>query len=132
MKHRLFCKKLKSRRGSGIAEALVGFLICVLSAMILLSIVTSTTELIKKGDISLTQLYAEEAAMEEFGASDLAAFSSADGTLHQEYTNAAGTTSHYTVSVQGEDPHSSNMISIVSPAAYFETQHHHLLGFKPN
>ena len=137
MKHRASIEKLKSKRGSGLAEALVGFLICVLSVMILLSIVTTTTELIKKGDVSLAQLYTEEAAMEKFNCSDLASFSAdpsaADGTLYKEHIKADGAVTNFTITVQGDptSPNPTNPITIVSQAAYFETQHHHLLGFKP-
>lgn len=135
MKHRAMKEKLKSKRGSGLAEALVGFLICVLSVLILLSIVTTTTELIKKGDDSLAMLYAEEAAMEKFNCYDLDSFSddpsAADGTL---FINADGTTANFTIEVQGDPTSSDPAFSdppIESRVAYFETLHHHLLGFKP-
>ena len=121
-------KKLKSTRGSGIAEALVGFLISVLSVITLLSVATTTLELIKQSDASILVLYAEEGAMDQFingGEAD-----SELGTEYTVYTNSGGGSSNFVIFAQGQINGATH-----SPSAevkYYLTNRHRLFGFVPD
>ncbi len=128
-------RKLKSNRGSGIAEALVGFLISVLSVLTLLSIATTTLELIKQGDLNLTRLYAEESGMESFVKNGVLPSPGADygeesmGWMASTY----GENTNYTITVEGEnklDP-SGTSLELSANVKYCVTAHHHLFGFVP-
>ena len=130
-------RKLKSRRGSGIAEALVGFLISVLSVLTLVGIATTTLELIKQGDANLQVLYREEGKMDTFvneGAN--ATGLGADGHLYVPNTEG-GVEQKYTITAIGEvggmeeEGIAASEKKPTGDVAYYVTNHHHLFGFVP-
>ena len=140
MKHAAI-RKLNSKRGSSIAEALVGFLISVLSVITLLNIANTTMELIRQGDASIQVLYDEEGAMDGFvnGATPASEYGTAyTGT----YTGAGGSPEDYTMTVQGVynfDPNVPNIgegasgqnYTLPTAVGYYVTNRHHLFGFRP-
>ncbi len=122
-------RKLNSTRGSGIAEALVGFLISVLSVITLLGVATTTLELIKQGDVSLSRLYEEESAMETFVKSG-----QISPELGHDYSqfSVGGQTQHYSISATGLLPgNGSTELTTQADVTYCVTEHHHLFGFMP-
>ena len=140
MKHAAI-RKLNSKRGSSIAEALVGFLISVLSVITLLNIANTTMELIRQGDASIQVLYDEEGAMDGFvnGATPASEYGTAyTGT----YSGASGSPEDYTMTVQGVynfDPNVPNIgegasgqnYTLPTAVGYYVTNRHHLFGFRP-
>lgn len=125
----LTIKKLRSKRGSGIAEALVGFLISVLSVMMILGIVTTTRTLVSEGDKSMELLYQEEAAMNEFHHSGTA--DTGSGDLY-EIKSGAPLPQSYTVTVTGDPTGGGTPVSRETNVKYYITKRHHLFGFASN
>lgn len=121
-------KKVKNARGSGIAEALVGFLISVLSVLALLSVASTTLELIKAGDASIQVLYTEEGAMDEFVNGEMP--SDGIGTI---YISSPGMS--YTITavgrIGGEGTGGTDM-QTNAQVMYYVTDHHRLFGFVPD
>ena len=124
-------RKLKSVRGSSIAEALVGFLISVLSVLTLLSIATTTLELIKRGDASIQVLYAEEGKMDAFVNGGVSAASTEGATLYNTYTpSGGGSPVKYHLKATGQID--GTTWETTGEVAYYITQRHHLFGLVPN
>ena len=125
-------KKLNSTRGSGIAEALIGFLISVLSVITLLSVTTTTLELIKQSDRSILVLYEEEGAMDQFINGKVG-----DPDAGTVYTHASES-EHFTINARGNLRHGETFEGgnpYISPSAsvkYYLTNRHHLFGFVPS
>ncbi len=140
MKHAAI-RKLNSKRGSSIAEALVGFLISVLSVITLLNIANTTMELIRQGDASILVLYSEEGAMDGFVNGETA--DTTEGTAYTgTYEGAGDSSEDYTMTVQGVynfDPDVPNVgedasgvnYELSTAVGYYVTTHHHLFGFRP-
>ncbi len=137
-------KKLKSRRGSGIAEALVGFLISVLSVLILFGIISTTGDLIREGDANLEKFYKEEKALDQYNIAGANEFqdnpSNYDainyGELRTQYTGAGGAPEDCTISISGDPIHEPNdgNFSISNDTqtlegAYFVTSKYHMFAF---
>ena len=135
-------KKLKSRRGSGIAEALVGFLISVLSVLILFGIISTTGDLIREGDANLQKFYSEEKALDLYNIAGAAGFQAQptlygdDGQLRISYNVGGGSTENYKINIKGDPKHGpddanfdTNANSDTLEGAYFVTSKFHMFAF---
>ena len=130
-------KKLRSRRGSGIGEALVGFLISVLSVLILFGIVSTTADLIRDGDISLQRFYLEESILDKFNAqgSQIQASDYAGNGELKTMRDVNGQEEYYTVRVCGDPEHAPGATEFkisssgTVEGSYFVTGKYHMFAF---
>lgn len=134
MKHSI-PNKLKSRRGSGIAEALVGFLISVLSVLILFGIVSTTADLIQEGDSSLQKFYVEESILDRFNVSGsgISDYSGKGELLTRRMVN--GVEKSYSITVAGDPEHAPGTQDFAISSSgtvdgsYFVTEKYHMFAF---
>lgn len=138
-------KKLQSKRGSGIAEALIGFLISVLSVLTLFGIVSTTTKLIQDGDVALEKLYVEEKTLDLYnvkGTTGVLTTEESDlyannGELKTTYSSD-GTTKDYIITVKGDPEHAPGTSGFsmdntngqkTRESSYFVTSKYHMFAF---
>ena len=137
-------KKLRSRRGSGIAEALIGFLISVLSVLILYGIVTTTSDLIRKGDTALWEFYEDESLVDRFNSEGVAFQNSEYAAQHPDQWEMRityqkdGEEQPYSFAVFGDPDHAPDdkdfdvSSSGIVEGVYFVTDKYHLFAFSSN
>ena len=136
-------KKLQSKRGSGIAEALIGFLISVLSVLTLFGIVSTTTKLIQDGDVALERFYEEEKTLDLYnvkGATGELTPEENDlyrnnGELRTQYTGSDGDPEDCTISISGDPEHAPDALGFSMDSingregSYFVTSKFHMFAF---